>query len=312
MNRSFDRGPQGYRQPPSQRWPDHTGKAVADAVFHVPPDTRVGEVLTAWSNRTSEGYVKRPRKQFFALIFVAIILVGMGGLMGGLALTWLLSDVLSLSFSEWVPFVLSGVLSLGAGWFLSRPRDWCTYVGTEGIAHHHDAILKRTDDVLRFADAATLNIAETNRYTNGAYQGTFFKFTWKDAGGAVLFAAEGTRFIQGMWKDLEIPAWAFLCAAEVQWNRHRWAIIEDSWQEFGCANFGNMVIRSGELEINTERLSPGDVESIAFEQGFMRVRKLGAKKGLFGSKGIISRPVASIPDFPLFLRALRSWGGFQV
>ncbi len=310
VNRAFERGPQSYRDAPGRIWPDHAGGRTEDAAYSVRPDGRIGEVLTAWSNQTRSGFVPRPRKQLAGLLLVGLVVGSMATFFGGVLIAWLLGDVLELRFEVWLPFVISGVLTLAAGWLVSRPRAACTYVGTEGIANHQ-AGMRRTDDVMRFDDAAHLYIRETNRYTNGVYQGTDFKFTWKDASGAIVFSDAGTRFVQGMWKDLEIPAWAFLCAAEVQWNRHRWARVEAEWSQHGRATFGDVWVREGEFSINGEVLRVDEVESITIERGFLTVRQVGAKKTLFGTKGITTREVSTIADFPLFLQVLQR-AGFSV
>src|SRR5205823_156712 len=97
-----------YREAPHRTWPDHGGRACEDAIYHVPPDPRVGEVLTAWSNQTKTGFHPMPAK---ALLGLAVIAGVLALLLGG-GTVWLL-DRLRVGYGpEWLPYLAWGLVAL--------------------------------------------------------------------------------------------------------------------------------------------------------------------------------------------------------
>lgn len=307
-----------YRDAAPRVWPDHAGRAAPDAVYFVPPDPAIGEVRSAWSNQTKHGY-RRPATKQLVMITVGILLVG-GMLAGGLgaAATWILAQ-LDVVVAGWIPYAAAGAIAALLIAYLAKPRPKCSYVGDDGVALHLRTGFGAQDRVLRFADATSLTVAETEHYTNGAYERTEFMFKWRDADGRVLLELGGMRHDRGIWAQRENSGWELAQAAEARWNELRWARAQDEQRSTGEACFHAKDVLFGvapeRLRIaqrgGDDLLTPDDVQSISIEEGLLVIRRRGAKEGIFTSKNVDRFLVRDVEDLPVLLRALRKIGGFS-
>ena len=68
----------------------------------------------------------------------------------------------------------------------------CTFVGKKGVARYKCSGNREqtSGEVFLFEDATELRTAQTRHYTNGAYTGTNYTFTWTDVAGRTRFAAK--------------------------------------------------------------------------------------------------------------------------
>jgi hypothetical protein len=307
----------GYREPAARTWPDHAGRPVPDAVYPVPPDPAIGDVVTAWSNVSTRGTRPLPARR------LRLVVVGMAALAGtavfflGMITTAMLSYLgVTTSwepYAAWTPFVGVGLA------FLARQRPSCTYLGTEGLQEHVRLGLTTRARTLRFADAAALTVAETAQYTNGAYQGTSYSLRFRDREGASVFELAGLRFDHGVWAQ-EDPYWELARAAIARWSALRWRRLEDEHRDTGEARFRAagvvLVVADGALRIEgtgpVVTLSAPELESVSVRAGLLVIREVGAKEGLLGSRGVRRYEAGTVEDLELFLRAAQRWGRLSV
>ncbi|MGE0790218.1 MAG: hypothetical protein AB7S26_31375 [Sandaracinaceae bacterium] len=302
----------GYRDSAPRTWPNHRGEPAPEAAYWVPPDSAIGEVITAWSNQTRSGFVSLGAKQRAMAIVGGTAVAGTFGFLLGLALSWLLNAVVGVHPPIWAPYAVSVALLAGLFLWLAQPRAACSYVGTEGIAEHTKRPFRDTHKVLRFVDAQDLLVTQTARYVNGAYQGTDFGFTWRDADGNKLFFGGGTRFEEGVWKGVPSPAWDFLSEAERRWNVLRWTRYRAEWRRDGFVRFGDIVVEPGRITIDGKAIVDEELGSIDIEQGMLRVSRKDAKRSLFRNEGVVTRRLADVPNVQLLLPALSELGGFAL
>lgn len=304
-----------YREPAPRVWPDHRGQAVSDAVYVVKPDPAIGEVITAWSNQTSTGFRRTPPKRIVLLVLGLALATAFPVFLLGAGTTWLLSTF-DVRAPIWLPYAGWALPVLGILAYAFKVRPRCSYIGEDGVHEHVRHGFGRRDRVLRFADAASLTVAEIAKYENGVYQGTEFALKWRDPAGRVLFELSGLRYDHGMFAGAEQPDWELAEAAEARWNALRWERAEEEHAARGEVRFGagelQLGVSDGALRIGEAVLRAEDIERVELVDGMLEVRQRGARKGVLRSEGITRIPARDVEDFATFLRALQRWAGVAV
>jgi hypothetical protein len=214
----------GYRVAPGRTWRDHRGRPAPESVYAVPPDPSIGEVRTAWSNQTRNGY-RQPSRAAVRRVLGAIVRGTPLAFVGGVATAYALDliDAYRWLGVGWLPIVVAWApwitIGLAIGDWMQRPRPVSSYVGELGLHEHAQGIFRGRDAILLFEDAATMTHEETAEHVDGSYRGTRFSLVWRNLRGDVVYTIGGVRFDHGIWADAhEAPGWAFACAAEARWN----------------------------------------------------------------------------------------------
>lgn len=326
MSRSFSSKGADYRNAPSATYPDHVGRAAPDAVYWVPPDPSLGEIRSAQSNQTRDGFRREDAKTRALKAIGLAILCGLAVLALGVG-TSLLASALGHRIGEvWMAYVGWIPLALIAVALLARPRPLTSYVGERGFAEHVKLPFGTRHTLLSFDDARSLVGAQTARYTNGVYQGTDYRYRWLDRDGVKLVELAGIRFDRGMWANRADPAWDFVQAVLQRWGEVRLARAEEDYARdrhvaFDWGKGGTIAIRDGVLELRspyrgktsgTERVLASELRDAALEEGCLVLRRVGAEEGLLRSRGITRIPLADISDAETLLIAMRRWAGIRV
>ncbi len=305
-----------YREAPALRWPDHRGKPAPDAIYPVRPDPIIGDVVTAWSNRTTRGARPLPAKQGRLLVLGFFLIAGLLGFLGGMGVLALL-DAVDVRVDPAIVYGAVGVVSLVGLFVVARPRPCVSYIGTEGVHEHVEIGLRKKDTAMRFADADALYVRERNETSgsSGGYQGTSYTLTFRDGAGASLMEISGMRYDRGMWAH-DSDHWAFATAVIERWSARRWERAKADKERDGLATFtaGKKTLRVGErrLLIDDEELARDAIARITVSDGFLAIHRVGAKEGIFRSTGIERFEVGEIGDFDVLVRALRIWAGVSI
>lgn len=321
MSRSFSTRGGDYRHAPTTTYPDHLGRAAPDAVYWVPPDPSLGEIRSAHTNRTRDGFRREdPKTRALKLLGLglfaglAVFLLGMGTT--SLINAFVFLREVWLAYVFWVPFALVAVA------LLARPRPLTSYVGEKGFAEHVKLTFGSRHTLLSFDDARSSFGSQTARYTNGAYQGTEYRYRWLDADGHKLVELAGIRFDRGTWAGRVDPAWDFVLAAKRRWGEVRLARAEEDYARdrqvaFDWGKGSAIAIREGALELRpasgpTERLMASELREACLEEGCLVLRRVGAEEGLLRSRGITRIPLGDVADADTLMIAMRRWAGIRV
>lgn len=214
----------------SATWRRHDGKpALAEPDYLVPPDSRIGSVSSAETNRSRVAFyeVDRPYRRKVLEIALAALLLGTvaGGFLVGAShpldlLPW--SDTLGAlqKATVYAVAIVSAIVAHFVAVALRSRRS--TYVGSRGLQQHTKLVLgPGKTEAMRFADAARLQVERTRQLLNGAYQGTVYEYRWVDAQGKPVFV------IAGRYDDRSPPLssdpFLFAVAAEEAWQAARGA-----------------------------------------------------------------------------------------
>ena len=142
---------------------------------------------------------------------------------------------------------LGGLLGSIGGWYWTRFKHNCTYVGKQGTAHFvcsgtRDNI---TQDIFLFRDATEIRTTQTSHSTNGIYTHTTFTFQWSDVGGRPRYTISGqykksdgnppsedfyhfgraaevagtVYLLEGMYRQIELSGTVLFHLAGRQWVR---------------------------------------------------------------------------------------------
>lgn len=301
----------------------HDGTEVpAEDYFAVSPDDRIGRVTNAQSNKTRSGFKSWVTAEWSLMIALAVIAFLCGGGLGvGITI-----EVINGFFARgiWQPMeyrtilaVLGGlagavaptVMVIGIGYMLRKER--VTWVGEAGLMRWEKGLFGAKTEVLRYADAVSLTSQRTRQYVNGGYTGTRYNYTWWGPNGKKAFVIHGSyaeaELVKGKPTVAHDPV-MFGFAAERGWSRYRIAQVDREIAARGVAAFGTSagIIRVGrgfvefEQAGKVERLDRSQIQSATVLQGFLTIKRVGAKEGWFSSDGVFKFPVSGMADFAVF------------
>lgn len=324
----FEPGP--YRHGVEPLWMRHDrtpGSEEDDLLTH--PDTAIGPVISASTNRTKHGWHRATNAQRAQRIALGVVGGICGAILGVFVGLGLREVALGLGLFFVAPYegvfaagggaagLIGGALVLvGLALVLRRPQS--SFVGKEGLLRYTRGLLFGPKvELLRFADASELKVQRIRQYVNGVYSGTNYSYTWNDAKGKKLFVVGGQYRDENALEHHD-PA-TFGLAAEASWSSYRIQHFDRMIAREGVARFqcGRdwIGIGKGFLEIGakgaSERVTVGDTKDIYFEQGLLVIKKKDAKEGLFRSEGVYRFPVAALSDFRVFLAVLEEQTGIR-
>lgn len=339
-----------YRAPAGPPWPRHDKTpGEPDDDYLVPPDPAIGAVISAQTNRKQHGWYKIEgplRGQMIAGAILGVLIGGLAFIGLGVTIATEIEPRYTYSYDPYtgqyapppppgqfddvlrtvadvLPWVSGaggaifwGALGVAVPWLLRRRRS--SYVGQLGLQEHvkyHLAGPKTT--IVRFADCNALQVGRTRHYYNGAYTGTRYSYVWWDRQGKRAFA------IEGQYNDMTARGPSdpvnFAFAAEVAWTGHKIAEIDRVIATQGMARFhvgaDYVGVGKGFLEIGWRgqvvRLPKPEIQSLNLEQGWLVIKRTGAKEGWFSSDGVFRFPVSGMADFSVFLIVLEEQTGFR-
>lgn len=288
---------------------NHAGQQLDPRLhFFADPPMELGSLFSADST-LKEGV--RPMEP--ALRWGVIVASSVGGLAvaGGIGLIVNAKDPIVLAF---ILGSIGALLGFLVSFFATRFSHRCTYVGKEGLASYScsGSLDNVKEQLFFFADAVELRIAQTRHYTNGAYTGTDYVFTWSDRGGREAFKIAGThKSEQGDPPPNDY--FRFALAAEGAWSAYLARNLDlimgrDESLYFGLD--GRDYVRVGNdfvelsLKDNTGRLSADDIDYVQIKDGMVSIWERGGKRGWFSKKGIHDFPFASLGNARFFLFAV--------
>src|SRR5690606_17146336 len=136
--------------PPPISVPDHSGARRPGAVYWTEPPPKIGELVSAWSNQTEDGFVSE--RSLRALVILLVILGAVAVSLVFAACEWL--GVLGAAGTV----AVLGLL-VGFGIIESKSRPWCSYLGSEGFSEHRQTWRSTEHTVVPFAAVAGLWLA---------------------------------------------------------------------------------------------------------------------------------------------------------
>jgi hypothetical protein len=212
-----------------------------------------------------------------------------------------------------------------AGWFLTRFRHSCSYVGRSGLAHYvcggrRGHIIRA--EVLRFPEVCELRAAQTRRYAGGRYRDTLWSFVWLGHDGQPRFELHGKHHSEaGLPRDPHDPV-HFALAAELAWTL--W-LLGDAYRRIDRAE--TVPFRLGERhgvgvgrghlifvrDQNEERWAAEEIAEAVLENGILRIRRFDAREGWEATGGGEFRfDLGQLSNARLFLRLLETAAGVPV
>jgi hypothetical protein len=283
---------------------DHGDGAIpAGRDFFVPPPAEIGEVVSAYSSLREGVRPTRPRVRA-ALVAVC----GGAGFGVGILLTFLADNL--------VPCIVLGIplgsLGVVLPVYLTRFRHRCTYVGREGVARFCCSGRREqlvVQEVFRFRDAAELRVSQVNRFANGAYQGTDYKYTWTDVLGQPCYRIAGTHRSRDDTPPSNDP-FQYALATEMAWSNYLLEQVRARLLMSGAVTFGlggSDSVRLGEgkmilcLDGQTTECTADDIGEVRLRQGRFEVRRKDAQQGWFSSTGVFKFSYARLGNAQLFL-----------
>lgn len=276
----------------------HAGKPILadDDFFHEAP-LKIGRVYSAFTTLKSHVHPKSIglRLSIAGIVFtlcMAVIFIATLTIQINLARLPVLDVVFPLALS-----VFAGALSAGIAYWWTEFRQYCSYVGTKGVAQFHchgdrDAISDAA--VFLFAEAVELRIGQTRHYYNGLYTGTQYSFEWKDDRGHVVYQ------LTGKYKSEEgTPGpkdhYHFALMAENAWTMHLlrdMERVESSNKRlfFGLKGGDYVELGQGVFVLmqlgKTTTLRAEQIEKMTIGNGVVSIWEVGAQAGWFVNKGV--------------------------
>jgi hypothetical protein len=303
----------------------HDGTPIPpEDYFAVSPDDAIGRISNAQSNKTRSGFKSRVGNEWSVLIALAVIAFLCGGGLG-IGIT---TEVINGFFARgiWQPMEYRTTLSIIGGLggaivptvivvFLATMlrKERMSWVGEAGLMRWEKGLFGSKSETFRYADGVSLTSQRTRHYVNGAYSGTRYNYTWWGPNGKKAFVIEGqyseagAGLVKGKATPAHDPA-MFAFAAERGWSRYRIAQVDREIAARGVAAFGTStgIIRIGrefvefEQAGKVERLDRSQIQSATVLQGFLTIKRVGAKEGWFSSDGVFKFPVSGMADFAVF------------
>lgn len=302
-------------------WPNHGGARVdPEALYFGNPGDAIGRVLSASTDDSTRPGAGRTFGRVMLKLFAGLLLGGVGAGVGA-ASAWLVGELLPAAVDLTTHAVVGyGLVAFMIGVVIARQKTRTTFVGTDGVSRSLRARNGVETETLRWEDAAHLKFQQTRNYTNGVYTGTVYDFTWRGPDGKKRFR------ISGGFRQKEVEAAPpgneihFAHAAEASWTAWRLGHLAEQLEQRGAIEFAvgrknRIALSDGAMELRwgdkVERLTPEDIDSVTIDTGFMTIKRVGARAGLFSSDGVFRFNVNGMEDFRVFLAALNGLMGIR-
>lgn len=167
----------------------HSGEMIdADIAFPIPPPSRIGDVITAFSNvQGGKGHMSTITRLAVACAAALVVTVL------SLVLVHFSFPSTNETFELGVVSLVLGLIAGAAAFFVTNSRRRISYVGALGLARYvfRGNSGNYTSDELLFSDAIGLTTEQIEIRQNGVYTGTSYKYIWTDARGVVLLKLKG-------------------------------------------------------------------------------------------------------------------------
>lgn len=220
----------------------HNGDPIqSDVDFFAPPPPEIGNLLTA------ESTLKKGKKPMEAMVRWPLIVASAGAIMVAVHSLWQPNQAASAvgSLTTWdVVVYYTIVVAAGAfvGWcvhYFTRFTPVCSYTGHLGVARctlqgSRDGPLKW--NVLPFEFASTLKRGTTEKYHNGVYTGTTYRFIWRSTDNQVLLKLNGSFSAKNGAPKAHDAFW-FASAAEVAWTMFAYQRVKQQYKANGYVEF---------------------------------------------------------------------------
>ncbi|HVE56952.1 MAG TPA: hypothetical protein VNB22_08985 [Pyrinomonadaceae bacterium] len=283
--------------------------------FFAPPPMQIGQVITAQTSLLGGQDALPLGRRLLSVIFYSLI---------GLAIAAFIIYMFALT-PKINAFYIVSIICLGLGVVVGTYRTsfyhQCSYVGENGVVEY---FLKRnrnnqpSEKLFEFAKASAMYVEKTQKFTNGVYTGTDYKYRWVDQFDNELYVLSG--FYQNKNaepKDLS-HQYYFATSAANSWNNYKLLRYIDA------VNQGKMLIfnvkkMKFEMGLNMMNIyesgnklswNISDIESIQIAQGWVTIfnsnyQDIGWFSKLFG-KGKITFLYSDMPNANLFLLLFES------
>jgi hypothetical protein len=180
---------------------------AGDLDFFVLPPREIGTILYAHSTLRRGKMPWNP----VARLFLAV----MCGLIGGV-----LGLVVFAAMAVPGVAVVPALIGMWVGWFATRFKHRCYYVGTTGCAYfqcggNRESLI--VSDVFLFRPGLRCDATTTARYENNVYMSTSYNVSWEDSQGRVLYRIQGSHSSKNNTPSLDDDFW-YALAAYAAWD----------------------------------------------------------------------------------------------
>ncbi len=296
--------------------PTHPGD-----VFFAPPPESIGQIITGTTN-VNQAFKSGVAKPWTGgRIGIGLL----GAIAGSIAGVIVAGSSQSLQSLELVIIIAFGVLGFFMLALPVKPKHICSYIGTDGLG-----VFTRKGfggsvkaNVFEFRNAVQLRTQQITHYTNGAYTGDSFNYTWHGSSGQRVHNLSG-RYYRPKKANKVIPrdntvhlAWG----ADRAWSLYRLPHVLDQLDQgqvvpFNIGKKDWVGFGNGFIDLTfkgtTQRLQRSEIGGITLARGFMTIQAVGAKKSMFNKQGIFTFGVANVQDFRLFLLLIEKQLGIRV
>ena len=243
----------------------HTGSRVpADLAFFASPSPEIGQIYSADSDLTDP---PQPLQFWKTIAWIMFFSVGTGII---IALT---------TETIWLVPIMA-VLGILLLWFIAKTWCYtCSFVGSLGVTK---STVKRFNsgkpkvETLLFKEAVSLFTSQTQKYVNGAYTGTEYKYIWGLANSSPYTISGTYRSKEG--RPPEGDPYYLAAAAEAAWTRHLLPLAMEDFKAAGHVSFPmsgklQMIqISDGALDFimkngETKSTAVADMKDIKLSQG---------------------------------------------
>ncbi len=292
------------------------GDIPEDADFFIDPPPEIGLLTSAHTNMRQGDEPWSPAARTSWCVLGAAI-----GVLIGVLLAILTKTKNPGLLALW-PLGLGAIGPL-IPFLLTRFKRRCTYVGREGLARfvctgHRDKL--GTAEVFLFRDAMALRTAQTRHYTNGAYQGTNYSFTWTDIAGVKRYVISGRHNSEKGTPALT-HEYYYAAAAEFAWTLHLLGQMEAKLTLGGAVTFNLnqhdwVRVSPGHLRFSfkgdTIDCPVEEIGQARVDQGMFIIKRVDAREGWFSSEGVFKFPYSQLANAQLFLILLDKVAGVRL
>lgn len=303
-------------EPPQDAEPritTHAGEPLSPTFLYLAaPPPEIGSVRSVFSTiHIEKGIEAQVMKRIGGII---------GGFILGAGVVWVIGAKVGLWFFSHIPItplVVGGLIGSIIGFFSSKPNYLTSYVGESGLAsfkygNRRNPIAKA--EIFPFDQGAVLHTEQTRTYTNGVYNGTTYKYTWKDIANKTIYSINGQHNSKEGTPPLTDPYY-FALAAEQAWSRYRFGHYLEKIQRgesvaFPVQGKGAVLVSLQGLQLQfggkNEMIGTDEIGGLGIDKGQVTITRVGAKKGVLGigKEGIYTFPYASLGNASLFLATL--------
>jgi hypothetical protein len=196
---------------------DHSGKPlIANRQYFTAPPAEIGTVMSAYS-ALKVGQSPHPiRKRFRIVMGVVLAVMVVAFILAAGSLPKNFAELLSFGALLAVVFAIPTAIVTFLILYLFRRDYRCDYVGTEGVADYDllDVRRGKPGQILRFQDAADLDITLKPQFVHGIPAATAYRYSWTDAKQKEIFFLSGEYYTE---KKMPEDKFHFAAAAEAAW-----------------------------------------------------------------------------------------------